>query len=59
MDAELVTPTGAAILTGLSADFGEAPPMIVDPVGYGAGKHELPWPNLLRISIGTAGAKAD
>ena len=58
VDAELVTPTGAAILVGLSADYGQAPPMIVEQVGYGAGKHELPWPNLLRISIGATAAKA-
>ena len=52
VDAELVTPTGAAILTGLVTDFGDAPPMIVEQIGYGAGSRELPWANLLRISIG-------
>ncbi len=59
VDAELVTPTGAAILTGLVSGFGDSPPMIVEQVGYGAGKRELPWPNLLRISIGTTAARAD
>ena len=58
VDAELVTPTGAAILTGLSAEFGAAPPMVVEQVGYGAGKHDLPWPNLLRVSISTTEAQA-
>ena len=57
VDAELVTPTGAAILTGLSAEFGQPPSMIVGQVGYGAGKRELPWPNLLRISIGETAAR--
>ncbi len=59
VDAELVTPTGAAILTGLSAEFGQSPPMVVEHVGYGAGKDDLPWPNLLRISIGTTEAMVD
>ena len=59
VDAELVTPTGAAILTGLVSGFGDTPPMIVEQVGYGAGKRELPWPNLLRISIGTTAARAE
>jgi len=53
VDAELVTPTGAAILTTLVAKFGAAPPMQVEQVGYGAGGHDLPLPNLLRVSIGT------
>jgi uncharacterized protein (DUF111 family) len=52
VDAELVTPTGAAILTTLAEGFGAAPPMRVEHVGYGAGTRELPIPNLLRISIG-------
>ncbi len=52
VDAELVTPTGAAILTALAAGFGGGPAMRVDHIGYGAGTRELPLPNLLRISIG-------
>ncbi len=35
--AELVTPTGAALLAELVDDFGPAPPMILENVGYGAG----------------------
>ncbi len=53
VEAELVTPTGAAILTGVARGFGSAPPMTIDRIGYGAGSRELPHPNLLRISIGT------
>ena len=34
---ELVTPTGAAILIGAGATFGEVPAMTIDGVGYGAG----------------------
>jgi uncharacterized protein (TIGR00299 family) protein len=53
VDAELVTPTGAAILTTVTESFGEIPLMRVKQVGYGAGTRELPIPNLLRLSIGT------
>ncbi len=53
VDAELVTPTGAAILTTLAEEFGAAPPMQVEQVGYGAGSRDLPLPNLLRVSVGT------
>ena len=52
--AELVTPTGAAILTTLAASSGSMPPMTVERVGYGAGTMDLPVPNLLRCFVGTA-----
>jgi len=51
---ELVTPTGAAILTTLAADFGPMPAMTLDQIGYGAGTSEPAIPNLLRILIGEA-----
>ncbi|MCU0571412.1 MAG: nickel pincer cofactor biosynthesis protein LarC [Syntrophobacteraceae bacterium] len=50
--AELLTPTGAAILTSLAIDFGPLPTMVVERIGYGAGRKELPVPNLLRLLIG-------
>jgi len=51
---ELVTPTGAAIITSLADSFENIPDMIVEKTGYGAGKRELKTiPNLLRIIIGT------
>ncbi len=54
--AELVTPTGAAILTTLAASAGAMPPMTVRAIGYGAGAMELATPNLLRCFVGeTAG----
>ncbi len=53
IEAELVTPTGAALLTGMEADFGGAPAMRVEHVGYGAGSRDLPWANLLRVTVGT------
>ena len=51
---ELVTPTGAAIITSLADSFENIPDMIVKKTGYGAGKRDLKTiPNLLRIIIGT------
>ncbi|WP_434512007.1 nickel pincer cofactor biosynthesis protein LarC [Desulfitobacterium sp. AusDCA] len=49
---ELVTPTGAAILSTYCSDFGDMPVMKVDHIGYGAGERDLTIPNLLRIMIG-------
>lgn len=49
---ELLTPTGAAILTTLSSDFGTMPAMVVEKTGYGAGKADVSIPNLLRVFIG-------
>lgn len=51
-DKELVTPTGAAILTSL-AEF-KQPPMHLERVGIGAGQRELSWPNILRLWLGTS-----
>ena len=49
---ELLTPTGAAILTTLASEFGPMPAMTVEATGYGAGTLDPPVPNLLRIAIG-------
>ena len=57
---ELVTPTGAAIIATIAESFEEMPPMIVEKIGYGAGKHELETqPNLLRIILGTELPKSE
>jgi len=53
VERELLTPTGAAILTSLGSKFGEMPPMSLERIGYGAGRDDLPHPNLLRLIIGT------
>jgi uncharacterized protein (TIGR00299 family) protein len=49
---ELLTPTGAAILTTLASEFGPMPAMTLETTGYGAGNADITIPNLLRISIG-------
>ena len=52
-DVELVTPTGAVLVTSLSSSFGPMPPMTIERVGYGVGNGTLPdRPNLLRILVG-------
>jgi hypothetical protein len=53
VQAELVTPTGAAILRGLTACFDPLPPFILEKSGYGTGDRDLPSrPNLLRLVLG-------
>ena len=59
VEGELVTPTGAAILRALADSFGDMPAMTVSAVGYGAGKTEFPFPNLLRVMIGEASGTSD
>lgn len=55
LEAENVTPTGAAILSALVSRKGEAPAMCIDGTGYGAGTLEFPdRPNVLRIVLGEA-----
>jgi uncharacterized protein (TIGR00299 family) protein len=53
IDKELVTPTGAVLLTSLASRFGPFPAMEVSAIGYGAGTSDLPIPNVLRVLIGT------
>jgi uncharacterized protein (DUF111 family) len=54
VERELLTPTGAAILTTLGSEFGSIPLMKVERIGCGAGRDNLPHPNLLRLIIGTS-----
>lgn len=56
-DIELVTPTGAALLTQFAARFGRQPKMMVDTIGYGAGSRDLnDRANVLRALIGESKA---
>ena len=57
VEGELVTPTGAAIVTTLASAFGPLPPMTLREVGYGAGTRQYDHhPNLLRAILGDAAA---
>ena len=53
--AELVTPTGALIVSSYATSYGPIPPMTVQKVGYGAGTRDFDeTPNVLRVLIGEA-----
>ena len=52
IEAELVTPTGAAIITALAEKFADMPAMKVSSIGYGAGSRDLSQPNVLRAFLG-------
>jgi uncharacterized protein (TIGR00299 family) protein len=59
IQAELLTPTGALVLTEYAEEFGPVPPMRIARVGYGAGDRDLPdSPNVLRVLVGEAAADA-
>src|SRR5580704_4552048 len=50
---ELVTPTGAAIVSTLCETFGPQPPMTASAIGYGAGTADLEGqPNVVRLMVG-------
>ncbi len=51
---ELLTPTGALVLTEFTTHAGDAPAMRVTATGYGAGTAELAIPNVLRVTLGGA-----
>src|SRR5947199_8739290 len=54
VQAELTTPTGAAILTTIVHEWQESPVMTVERIGHGAGRRDfVEQPNLLRLFIGT------
>lgn len=52
IERELVTPTGAAIVTTLVKEFGDTPEMQLESIGNGAGSRDLEIPNILKIWIG-------
>jgi uncharacterized protein (TIGR00299 family) protein len=51
-DRELLTPTGAALLSVFTTSFGALPAMQIEASGYGAGGWELEHPNVLRVLVG-------
>ena len=56
---ELVTPTGAALITTLAETFGAPPALVLGGQGFGAGSREIPGlPNVLRVLRGEPQASA-
>jgi uncharacterized protein (TIGR00299 family) protein len=55
IEMELVTPTGAAIVRALGCQFGPAPAMRIDAIGYGAGTRDPHgFANVVRLCVGEA-----
>ena len=53
IQAELTTPTGAAIMATISDEFGPLPAMRIEQIGYGAGSRDLKQQaNVLRLIVG-------
>lgn len=60
VQAELVTPTGAAVVKTLARRFAAFPEMKIEKSGYGAGSREFAeHPNVLRLVIGEGAAKTE
>jgi uncharacterized protein (TIGR00299 family) protein len=58
-NVELVTPTGALLLSGYAGSYGPLPPMRLKTVGYGAGSRNFTdRPNVLRVLLGDAAEPA-
>ena len=58
VQAELVTPTGAAIVKTLAKRFAAFPEMKIEKSGYGAGSRDFPGhPNVVRLTIGEAASQ--
>jgi uncharacterized protein (TIGR00299 family) protein len=55
IQSELVTPTGALLVTSYATSYGPVPAMTIERAGYGAGDRDLPnTPNVLRVLVGKA-----
>jgi pyridinium-3,5-bisthiocarboxylic acid mononucleotide nickel chelatase len=54
IEGELLTPTGAALLSALVGGWGSLPRMRLERVGAGAGRMDLPRANVLRLFVGEA-----
>lgn len=60
VEAELTTPTGAAILATVVDRFGPLPDMTLEQIGYGAGTKDFPdRANALRLLVGTATVRSE
>ena len=52
VDTELVTPTGAAIISTLASEYSVMPEMKIEKVGFGVGSKDIGYSNLLKIYYG-------
>jgi uncharacterized protein (TIGR00299 family) protein len=59
VEKELVTPTGAVLLKSIAHEFGGFPAMTLGRVGLGAGRRELPFPNIVRVWLGETASRGD
>jgi hypothetical protein len=56
-EGELLTPTGALLVTGHAQAYGPLPACVPEAVGHGAGSRDTPGrPNVLRVVVGEEGA---
>jgi len=59
-EGELVTPTGALLVTGHATEYGPLPAMRIEASGYGAGSRDTRGrPNVLRLIVGQEDARAE
>jgi uncharacterized protein (TIGR00299 family) protein len=55
-DGELLTPTGALLVTAYASSYGPLPPLHIEKVGHGAGGRDTKGrPNVLRLIVGQEG----
>ena len=60
VSSELVTPTGALLMTGYAGSYGPLPPMRVSGIGYGAGAKDFKQhPNVLRLLVGESSSPTE
>ena len=54
-EGELLTPTGALMITSYASEYGALPPMRIERIGHGAGGRDPKGrPNVLRLLVGEA-----
>ena len=59
IEGELITPTGAAIISTVCDEFGAIPEMQIEKTAYGAGTREYQdFPNVLRLMVGVQSPKS-
>jgi hypothetical protein len=59
IEGELITPTGAAIISTVCREFGQLPEMKIERAAYGAGTREYKgFPNALRLILGESGQRS-